>query len=33
MDMKKLKKLDDIKKFPISKKVIGIESQKTMQTS
>ena len=31
--MKKLQKLDDFKKFAISKKGIGIESQKTTQTS
>ena len=31
--MKKLQKLDDFKKIAILKKGIGIESQKTVQTS
>ena len=33
MDMKKLKKLEMIKKFAILKKGIGIKSEKSMQTS
>ena len=31
--VKKLQKLDDFKKFAVLKKGIGIESQKTIQTT